>query len=159
MSLWTGDSIWEWALEAYAIEGVPEACLALQDAHGQNTSLLLWAVYAEARDPGLLARGAEAARAWDAVALRPLREVRRALKPALPPFSDAPRLALREEVKGLELAAERLLLETLSGLSGDKGGAGALEALEAASKAWDKPAPPVALAALAAALAQDSRSA
>lgn len=144
--------IWDWALEAYAQPGVPDACLTLQDEHGQNTSLLLWAVYAEVNDPVLLARAAEAARAWDATALKPLREVRRALKPPLPPFGDGARQELREEVKAVELAAERLLLETLEGLSRGRGGARALQALEAASKAWDKPAPADALARLAAAL-------
>lgn len=145
-------AIWEWALEAYARPGVPEACLALQDEHGQNTSLLLWAVHAETADPKLLARAAEAARAWDKTALVPLRDVRRALKPALPPFDDHARLAFREEVKALELAAERLLLETLHHLSPHPGGAHALAALEAASAAWGRPAPREALAALAGAL-------
>jgi hypothetical protein len=70
----------------------------------------------------------------------------------MPPVDDAARMALREEVKRLELAAERLLLETLDGMSQGLGGAHALEALEAASKAWDKPAPAGALAELAAAL-------
>jgi len=146
-------AIWDWALEAYARPGVPEACLTLQDEYGQNTSLLLWAVQAEVKDPALLARAAEAARAWDRTALVPLREVRRALKAPLPPIPDHGRLALREEVKALELAAERLLMETLEDLSKDsRGGAHALEALEAASQAWDKPAPAGALAELAAAL-------
>lgn len=145
-------AIWEWALEAYARPGVPEACLALQDLHGQNTSLLLWAIYAEVKDPELLARAAAATRVWDRTALVPLRDVRRALKAPTPPVDDRARLALREEVKGLELAAERLLLETLDGMSQGRGGARALEALEAASKAWDKPAPAGALAELAAAL-------
>jgi uncharacterized protein (TIGR02444 family) len=145
-------AIWEWALEAYARPGVPEACLRLQDEHGQNTSFLLWAVYAEARDPDLLARAAAAARTWDRAALVPLRQVRRALKPPLPPIDDHARQALRDEVKGLELAAERLLLQTLEGMSQGRGGAYALEALEAAAKAWDKPAPAGALAELAAAL-------
>lgn len=145
-------SIWEWALEAYARPGVPEACLALQDQHGQNTSLLLWAVYDEVRDPDLLACAAEAARAWDRTALVPLRDVRRSLKPPLPPFEDRARLALRDEVKALELAAERLLLETLDRLSAGRGGARALEALTAASTAWGRAAPPNALAELAAAL-------
>jgi uncharacterized protein (TIGR02444 family) len=149
--------VWDWALEAYALPGVPEACLALQDVHGQNTSFLLWAVYAEARDPALLAAAAQAARSWDAIALTPLREVRRRLKPPLPPVSDDARLALREEVKAVELAAERLLMETLEGLSRARGGAPALEALEAACKAWDKPAPRDALAELAAALGQGPR--
>lgn len=145
-------AIWEWALDAYARPGVPQAALALQDEHGQNTSFLLWAVHAEAKDPDLLARGAEAAKAWDRTALVPLRAVRRALKPPLPPFSDHARESLREEVKGLELAAERLLMETLDQMAHSGGGAHALEALEAASRAWGTPAPANALAELAAAL-------
>ena len=145
-------AIWEWMLEAYARPGVPEACLALQDQHGQNTSFLLWAIYAEAQDPELLAQAAEFTRAWDRTALVPLREVRRGLKAPLPPASDDAREGLREEVKALELAAERLLLETLQGLGKGQGGAAKLEALEAASQAWHKPAPREARAELAAAL-------
>ena len=144
--------IWDWALEAYGQPGVPQACLTLQDQHGQNTSFLLWAVHAEAKDPALLARAAAAARAWETTALGPLREVRRGLKPALPPFDDHGREALREDVKGLELASERFLMETLDKLSQGRGGAHALEALEAAVRAWDRPAPAEALATLAAAL-------
>lgn len=145
-------AIWEWALEAYGRPGVPEACLRLQDDFGQNTSFLLWAVYAEAGEPGLLAKGAAAAMAWDRVALGPLRASRRGLKAPLPPFADHAREALREEVKGLELAAERLLMETLEALSDGGGGTPALAALEAASAAWGPPAPADALAVLAAAL-------
>lgn len=144
--------IWDWALDAYARPGAPEACLALQDEHGQNTPLLLWAVWAEAADPGLLARAAEVARSWDALAVTPLRQVRRALKPGHPPVADGAREALREEVKAAELRAERVLLETLAALGPRDGGAPALEALEAASRAWGSPAPREALAVLAAAL-------
>lgn len=144
--------VWDWALAAYARPGVSDACLALQDAHGQNAPLLLWAVWAEARDPALLARAAAATRAWDAVAVSPLRTIRQALKAPQPPVADAAREALREEVKGAELRAERVLLETLAALGGRYGGAPALEALDGASRAWGTPAPREALAALAAAL-------
>ena len=42
------------------VEGVHvEILLRLQDEHGQNTSFLLWAVHAEAKDPELLARAAQ----------------------------------------------------------------------------------------------------
>jgi uncharacterized protein (TIGR02444 family) len=145
-------SLWDWALEAYARPGVPEACLMLQDEHAQNTSLLLWAVWAEADDPKLLARAADVAHRWDALALTPLRDVRRALKPAFAPVDDRAREALREDVKAAELHAERVLVETLEALTKGRGGVHALAALEAASKAWGKPAPADALAALAAAL-------
>jgi uncharacterized protein (TIGR02444 family) len=145
--------IWEWALSAYARPGVADACLRLQDAHGQNTSFLLWAVWAETKDPALLAHAAAVTKAWDETALTPLRAVRRALKATQPPVADEAREGLREDVKAAELRAERVLMETLASLSADaRGGASALEALEAASAAWPVQAPGEALAALAAAL-------
>jgi len=146
-------AIWEWALEAYGQAGVPEACLTLQDNHGQNTSLLLWAVWAEGPDPEALAKGVAAAKAWDATVLTPIRAVRRALKAPQPPVDDGAREALREDVKACELRAERVLMETLGDLAGaSSGGQGALASLQAASAAWGEPAPDDALAALAAAL-------
>jgi uncharacterized protein (TIGR02444 family) len=144
--------LWDETLQAYARPGVPEACLALQDTYGQNTSLLLWAVWAETADPAILAKAADVARRWEALALSPIRAVRRALKPAFAGVADGAREDLREEVKAVELRAERVLMETLEGLTKGRGGAHALAALEAASAAWGKPAPPDALAALAAAL-------
>jgi uncharacterized protein (TIGR02444 family) len=145
-------SLWDWTLEAYGQPGVPEACLALQDEHGQNTSLLLWAVWTETTDAALLSRAAKAARDWEATAVAPLRAVRRALKGPHPPVADGVREGLRDDVKAAELRAERVLMETLEGMSGRPGGAHALAALQAASAAWGKPAPDEALAALAASL-------
>lgn len=146
-------AIWEWVLEAYGRPGVADACLKLQDGFGQNTNLLLWAVWAETKDPELLQRAAAVTRAWEGVAVKPLREVRRALKPALAPVPDEAREGLREDVKAAELRAERVLLETLAELSGEDGaGAHALDALKAASAAWKPVAPDHELAALAAAL-------
>lgn len=145
--------LWEWTLEAYAQPGAPEACLKLQDEHGQMTSYLLWAVWAETTDAALLARAADIARRWDARALTPIREVRRALKPAFAGVRDGPREGLREDVKAAELRAERVLMEALAELSPRQGRAPALEALRAAAAAWGTPAPDAALAELAAALA------
>jgi uncharacterized protein (TIGR02444 family) len=145
-------AIWDWALDAYARPGVPDACLTLQDVHGQNTSLLLWAAWAKVDDPALLGRAAAVARNWEGLALGPLRSVRRALKPSFEGVSDAARLALRDEVKAAELQAERVLLESLEALGAPGGGAPALAALKAASQAWGNATPDDALAALAAAL-------
>ena len=146
-------SLWGWALEAYAQEGVPAAALTLQDAYGQNTSYLLWAVWAEGPSPDALRQAVQTAKAWDAAVLKPIREVRRTLKTPLPPVDDEARQGLREDVKAAELRAERVLIETLETLAGPAGGGmPALEALKAASAAWGEPAPDDALAALAAVL-------
>jgi uncharacterized protein (TIGR02444 family) len=149
-------SLWDWSLKAYGREGVADACLTLQDEHGQNTSLLLWAVWAETSDSHRLARAADVARRWERLAIAPLRAVRRTLKPAFSGVSDTGREGLREDVKAAELRAERVLLEALEDLGGHRGGAPALAALEAASAAWaggaENRAPDTALAALAAAL-------
>ena len=145
-------ALWDWTLRAYGQAGVPQACLTLQDEFGQNTSLLLWAVWAEAADPALLARAAELARRWEALAIAPIRLVRRALKPAFAGVEDGGREVLREDVKAVELRAERVLMDALEAITPEPGGAHALAALEAASKAWGRPAAPDALAALAGAL-------
>ena len=152
MSFWA-KSFWEWALAAYDKPGVAEACLALQDDHGQQTAYLLWAAFA-APSPKALADGAELARHWEREVLGPIRQARRALKPALPPVEDGARLGLREEVKVVELGAERLLMETLEGLvGGPTEAADPMPALSAAGRAWGRPPPEEALRRLASALA------
>lgn len=146
-------SLWDWTLEAYARPGVPEACLALQDEHGLNTSFLLWAVWAEGPDAAVLAQAASAGKVWDSRVLQPIREVRRTLKASFPCVGDGPREGLREDVKSVELRAERVLMETLEALTQDRqGGTPALAALQAASRAWGGRAPDDALARLAGAL-------
>ena len=69
-----GRRLWDWTLDVYARPGVAEATLALQDEHGLNTSLLLWAAWADP-DRETLANGVQAAVAWDETVLWPLRKV------------------------------------------------------------------------------------
>jgi uncharacterized protein (TIGR02444 family) len=146
-------SIWDWTLRAYGQNGVPEACLTLQDDYAQNTSFLLWAVWAEAEDPAMLARAAVWAKDWDEKVLTPIRDSRRALKPAFPPVGDGAREGLRDDIKAAELRAERVLMETLAEMAGAASGdAHALDALRAAAAAWGRPVPDAALARLAQAL-------
>ncbi len=149
-------ALWDWTLQAYAQPGVPQACLSLQDDDGQNTPLLLWAVWAETTDPGLLDAAAALARRWEALAIGPIRAVRRGLKPAFDGVDDSAREGLREDVKAVELRAERVLMEAFEAMTETPGGAPALAALAAASQAWARAggarAPDAALASLAAAL-------
>jgi uncharacterized protein (TIGR02444 family) len=146
-------SFWDWALAAYDRPGVAEACLTLQDDHGQQTAYLLWAAWA-APENAVLAQGAELARNWELSVLGPLRQSRRGLKPALPPVADAARLALRETVKAAELGAERLLMETLETLAaGPAPSTVRGDALNRASQSWGEAAPDAALETLSQALA------
>lgn len=145
---------WDWALSVYARQPVAEACLHLQDAHGQNVPLLLWAAWAalegRAVDPDA---AASLVRAWDAEIGAPLRGVRRALKPARAGIADAPREAFREQVKAAELAGERLLMENLEAGCGPLGATrDVYGALLAAARALGAPPPEAALARLADAL-------
>src|SRR3569833_2130510 len=83
---------------------------------------------------GRRSRGA-GPRRREALALSPLREVRRALKPGFDGVDDAPREGLRDDVKAAELRAERVLMEALEAMTPKRGGAHALAVLQAASKA------------------------
>jgi uncharacterized protein (TIGR02444 family) len=83
--------LWDWALEAYARQPVAEACLHLQDAHGQNVPYPAVGRLDGGRGPCRRTssrRGQDHAR-WDAEVGAPLRGVRRALKAPRPPVDDA----------------------------------------------------------------------
>lgn len=123
-------SLWDWAGEVYGQD--PQAWLAMQDEHGANVPFLLWALWA---GPGAdLARAAAIAREWEETVSGPLRGVRRRLDVGL----------LREDVKVVELSAERVLLERLEAL-GSRAEGDALEVLTAACAAWGRPVPREAL--------------
>ncbi|MDO8296742.1 MAG: TIGR02444 family protein [Caulobacter sp.] len=145
-------TFWDWMLAAYDRPGVPAATLTLQDEHGFNTAFLLWAVWADP-DRETLANGVQTTVLWDETVLWPLRNVRRALKGHRPPFDDAAREGLREDVKAAELRAERVLAETLATLAGPAADADPVAALTRAAMAWRGQAPADALERLARALA------
>ena len=131
-------TLWDWAVQAYARPGVSDACLELQDVGGQNVCLLLWAAWAvetgQTLDADARADACDIARAWEDAAVAPLRAVRRRLKGRILDMDDAARQAVRDQVKAVELLAERHLLA----------------ALETASRPAGRPAPPLtdALAAV-----------
>jgi len=146
---------WDWALSVYARQPVAAACLHLQDAHGQNVPFLLWAAWAalEGR-PVDLPRAAALVRAWDAEVGAPLRGVRRALKPSRPDMADDARETFRQQVKAVELAGEKVLMESLEAACGPLGTTrDVYGALLAAARATGDPPLDAALARLADALA------
>ena len=145
---------WDWALSAYAKPGVAQACLDLQDDHGQCTPYLLWATWAAQSGRGLdeatLVKGADLARRWEPAFITPVRAARRALKPAFDGVADDLREALRDQVKAVELAAEKTLMQSLEALALDApaGFVSVQQALEQATALWTPSAPQNSLVAL-----------
>ena len=131
-----------------------QGCLDLQDEHGQCTPYLLWAAWAAQSGRGLdeatLVKGADLAHRWEPVFIKPVRAVRRALKPSFDGVADDLREALREQVKAVELAAEKTLMLSLEALAliAPSGSVTVQQALEQATALWTPSAPKNSLMAL-----------
>ena len=110
--------LWSFALDTYARPGVEDACLRLQRA-GTNVCLLLCAAWLGQRGVAWDAQRAEAlhelAQPWHDDVVEPLRRLRTQWRDAA--RTDEALNTLREQVKGLELDAERQLLLRLETLS------------------------------------------
>lgn len=130
---------WNFATAVWGRPGVAEACLRLQDRHGQCVTLLLWRAWAagegRAVDEAVLARAAAVARTFEGEVIGPLRRARRAL--GAPAGELAGARALKARAAALELAAEKALTETLEA------------ALADAARAWSGAAPKAEIPALA----------
>jgi len=103
--------LWNYALALYARPGVEAACLELQ-AQGGDVCLLLCATWLQARGVALLDARAQAlhdiAEPWQREVVGPLRSLRQQWRALA--SGDTQLAALREQVKGLELQAEKALL-------------------------------------------------
>lgn len=149
------EDLWAWVVAAYGRPGVAEACLTLQNRHEQNVPLLLWAAWRAtnraAPDADTVEAACDIAHAWDGSTVGPLRTIRLRLKAAIPDMEDAGRLAVRERIKAVELAAERALLDDLAALepSGTGRPGPVLDALVAVSRVWGAMTPRPQLALLA----------
>jgi uncharacterized protein (TIGR02444 family) len=107
------ESLWDFAGRLYAAHDVREACLALQERHGADINLLLWAAWAATvRGRALTETEFSAARAaigsFQDDVLVPLRAARKALK-GQPGIG-----SLYERVKAIELELERVELDRLA---------------------------------------------
>ncbi|HUE91029.1 TIGR02444 family protein [Pseudomonas sp.] len=107
--------LWRFAEEFYRRPGVEAACLQLQ-AQGADVCLLLCALWCEVRNVPCTEQRIAALRSiaqpWQAQVVTPLRQLRQGWRSAA---QDDPALAsLREQVKTLELEAERELLQRLA---------------------------------------------
>ena len=116
--------LWSFSLDLYAKPGVEQTCLALQGA-GANVCLLLCGLWLEQRGVACTEQRLQQLQQWvgpwDTDVVQPLRTLRNQWKARA--LQDTALDSLREQVKQLELAAERQLLERLEALAKDWPGA------------------------------------
>ncbi|MGV1006098.1 MAG: TIGR02444 family protein [Candidatus Nanopelagicales bacterium] len=108
----------------YAHDGVPDACLHLQNRHDLDVPVVLFAAFVGAvRHQTLTASGVEAARArvdaWHREVVRPLRAVRQRLKTGPAPAPNDSTARLRGQVQKIEIEAELIELDQLDALIPD----------------------------------------
>lgn len=106
--------LWNFAVNLYARPGVEAACLNLQD-QGGNVCLLLCGAWLETRgvkpDATRVEHLQQLAEPWHRQVVTPLRVLRQQWRKAA--SVDPAQARLREQLKALELTAERELLERL----------------------------------------------
>jgi len=118
---------WTFSLKIYRIEGVAPACLTLQDRHGVDVNVMLYGLWLASQGRVLgkpdMHEIMDAMAGWKNGVVVPLRSVRRLLRdPAAvagkagAAFDPAMVGALRDQVKKIELEAERLQQEALYAL-------------------------------------------
>jgi len=114
--------LWGWALDLYSREGVPEACLEVQDRFNVDVNLMLWAAWTGWAHGHVLTRAEldaaqEAVGPWHREVVVPLRTVRRRLKSGPPPAPDAHHTPnFRHGIKAVELQAEHIEQQVLEAL-------------------------------------------
>lgn len=110
----------DFAKRLYAAEGAAEDCLLLQDAAGVDVPIALFSLFLAQRGAALdsAAAAAAASERWAAHWVRPMRALRRAMKPEIAWAAEAglPAEDIREAVKALELRAELAQLALLQRL-------------------------------------------
>jgi uncharacterized protein (TIGR02444 family) len=103
--------LWAFSLAVYGGDGVAGECLALQERLGLDVNILLFAAFigvvdgVQLESQDIAAAGAAVAD-WQSEIVRPLRQVRRTLKPMSAE-------GLRAQVKAAELEAEKIELAML----------------------------------------------
>ena len=135
---------WTFSLGIYRLPGIPAACLTLQDRHGVDVNVMLYALWLSGQGRALatadITEIITAMAPWKTNVVVALRGVRRVLRDhreatgiAASAFAEEAVQKLRDRIKSVELEAERLQQEALCALK--------------PPQAWGQPAAPAAAAA------------
>ncbi len=117
------ESFWDFSVRTYRTSGVSEACLSLQNDQGADVNMLLYCCWVGAAvgafDDDLFSRASEYSARWAENVVIPLREARTWMKHtgcAAEPTPTEDCMQLREEVKSVEFAAEKMQQKVLESL-------------------------------------------
>jgi uncharacterized protein (TIGR02444 family) len=118
-------SLWDFAVDLYGAPSVGEACLALQDRHGCDVNVILFAAWMGAvRGDKLsqpdMAEAIACVQSWRDEIVRPLRLIRRRLKSGPPPAPSEVSEQLRTRIKASELESERVELMQLEAFARER---------------------------------------
>jgi len=105
------ERFWDFSVRTYRTDGVPDACLSLQNDDGADVNMLLYCLFASA---------SEFSSHWAEHVVAPLRSARTWMKHTGCTTQDVPTdacMTLRDEVKSVEFAAEKLQQEVLESLA------------------------------------------
>jgi uncharacterized protein (TIGR02444 family) len=112
---------WRFSIKFYAVPGVAQACIELQDQAKVDVNILFFLLWNATQGRTFNAADvAEVERligAWRDMAVVPIRNVRRALKTPPPVLSPDAAEGFRTRIKVVELEAERLQQEALYDLA------------------------------------------
>jgi len=112
------EAFWQFSVALYGVPEVERACLELQDRDGLEVNLALFCLFAAQHHIRFDLASVQAMQAigffWGRDVVAPLREARRSMK--APAAENETVGALREEVKRLELAAEKAMQAALADL-------------------------------------------
>lgn len=111
------EGLWDFALRLYGAPGVSGACLVLQNESGVDVPILLFSAWLAKSSVALteseLLRIDGLVKAWRDEVVKPLRAVRRRLKAGPHPAPGPQTEDLRNGIKAVELASEKIELALL----------------------------------------------
>ena len=117
------EQFWDFSVRTYRTKGVPDACLSLQNDYGADVNMLLFCAWTGAAigpfDGELYNRASEYSTRWAENVVIPLREARTWMKHtgcSVAPMPEDACMQLREEIKVVEFAAEKMQQEVLESL-------------------------------------------
>ena len=117
------EGFWDFSVRTYRTPGVSDACLSLQNDYGADVNMLLYCCWIGAQigqfDRDLFARASEFSTLWADHVVVPLRSARTWMKHTgcnTEPIPTDACMQLREEIKAVEFAAEKMQQQLLESL-------------------------------------------